>query len=305
MTWLLELLGPQYSGKTTIADLLSITLEENGIPTFRLETDNYLYNPFPIYSKLKATGQRDKAHSLLSKRWLLIHDLLITTTRKGLKNNYTVIHDHIDTSSYKLGVGKRIAKQTGRGYLSILVTAPLETLKERWKQSEISDVRIEELEKTYGRFQTLREELSFNLVIDTSLTTPDEAARQIITTTYPALSINAAAPTLKRSKKLLPSNDANPQICPGDLQILKIKDSYVIVHNHRRYVTDAEGLLILSLCNGKNSAEEIAKIAGTDLETTHGTIDFLNKSHITTAPAQLERVKVRLPVHRAKSAASS
>ncbi len=297
MPWLIELLGPQHAGKTTIADLIALTLEENGIPVVRVETDNYLYNLFPIYVKLKATDHRQEAHKLLLQRWRFIHTLLSATTKQALKGHYTVIYDHVDSTSVKRGIAKRIAKQAHAEYLSVFITAPLETLKERWRQSEINDVKIDELEKTYQRFQTLQENFGFDVTIDTSLSPPEEAARNVISATYTDLKIPDVSPAVTRRKEPQELSDERPKICPGNLQILKLKDSYVIVHNHHRYITDAQGLLIVSLCNGKKSIEEIAKIAETDLDTTRDTLNFLRNSEIAKTPDALEHVRAPIQVY--------
>ncbi len=304
MPWLIELLGPQHAGKTTIADIIALTLEENGIPAVRVETDNYLYNLFPIYVKLKATEHRQEAHKLLLQRWRFIHDLLTTTSKQALKGHYTVIHDHVDSTSVKRGIAKRVAKQAHAEYLSVFVTAPLETLKERWRQSEINVVKIEELEKTYRRFQTLQEDFEFNVTIDTSLTPPEEAARKVISATYPNLRIPDASPTITKREAPRELGDECPKICQGNLQILKMKDSYVIVHNHHRYITDAQGLLILSLCNGEKSIEEIAKIAGTDLATARDTLNFLRHSEITEATNPLEQLSAPIQVYPTERASN-
>ncbi len=304
MPWLIELLGPQHAGKTTVADIIALTLEENGIPAVRVETDNYLYNLFPIYVKLKATEHRQEAHKLLLQRWRFIHSLLTATTKQALKGHYTVIHDHVDSTSVKRGIARRIAKQAHAEYLSVFVTAPLDTLKERWRQSEINDVKIEELEKTYRRFQTLQENFGFDVTIDTSLSPPEEAARKIISATYPDLKIPDASPPVTKREEPQVLSDDRPKICSGNLQILKLKDSYVIVYNHHRYITDEQGLLILSLCNGKNSLEEIAKIAGADLDTTKSTLNFLRNSEITKATDALEHPRAPIQVYPTEGASN-
>ena len=302
MPWLIELIGPQHAGKTTIADLVALTLEENGIPALRVETDNYIYNLFPIYVKLKATEHRQEAHKLLLERWRFINDLLSTTSKHALKGNYTVIHDHIDSTSVKQGLAKRNAKQAGAGYLCVFITAPLDILKDRWRQSEITDVKIEELEKTYRRFQTIQNGFEFNLTIDTSFTPPEEAARQIVSATYPHLIIPDSVPIITTRAEPQELRYELPMICSGNLQILKLKDSYVIVHNHHRYVTDAQGLLILSLCNGKNGLEAIAKIAGTDLETAESTLKFLQAAEITQPFKALEHPGRPIQIHPTQDA---
>ena len=112
MQCLVEILGPQHAGKTTVAELVSLLLEEHAILTLRVETDNSIYNFFPVYTKLRATGQGQRAHDLLSQRWTLISSMVSSSGRTGLGNCYTVIHNHLNTCTYKLGVDLTISKGT-------------------------------------------------------------------------------------------------------------------------------------------------------------------------------------------------
>lgn len=278
MLWLVEILGPQHAGKTTIAELLSLLLEENGIPSLRVETDNYVYNFFPIYTKLKATGQNQKAHDFLSKRWNLINDIISATIRKGLQNGVTVIHDHLNTGTYKRGVDQKIAKETNAEYFSVFVTAPLESLKERWSQCTIPDGKVEQLEKTYIHLQALRQEFPFRMTVDTSVMPAEEAAGKIVSAIYPNINVQVIASSTLKVEGPQNLKNAKPHLLAENIQLIRIKDSYVIVHNHRRYITDETGLKILSLCDGKNSVKKIADKARTDLDTARKTIAFLYQS---------------------------
>jgi len=53
---------------------------------------------------------------------------------------------------------------------------------------------------------------------------------------------------------------------------------YFLVHMHKRYQADEVGFKILGLCDGKNTIERIAELAGTDPETVRKDIEFLRKA---------------------------
>ena len=111
--WLIELIGPQFSGKSTIADLLALTLEENGSSVIRVETDNYINTMFPIYSKLKVSGKFREARQLIKGRWSLLHDVISKIIHEGLARGYIVVHDHVNTRQLRRGAYKEIADGAG------------------------------------------------------------------------------------------------------------------------------------------------------------------------------------------------
>jgi aminopeptidase-like protein len=47
---------------------------------------------------------------------------------------------------------------------------------------------------------------------------------------------------------------------------------------HRRYHADEVGFKILNLCDGQNTLEKIARLAGTDLATVWSDLEFLLKA---------------------------
>ena len=59
---------------------------------------------------------------------------------------------------------------------------------------------------------------------------------------------------------------------------MKQGGGYFLVHMHKRYQADEVGFKILSLCDGKNTIERIAELAGTDPETVRKDIEFLRKA---------------------------
>jgi predicted transcriptional regulator len=55
---------------------------------------------------------------------------------------------------------------------------------------------------------------------------------------------------------------------------------------HKRYHADEVGFKILSLCDGKNTPERIAKLAGTDMETVRSDLEFLRKAGMVELSGQ-------------------
>src|SRR5881628_3816604 len=229
--WLIEFIGPQFSGKSTIADLLALTLEENGSPVLRVETDNYVYNMFPIYSKLKVSGKFREARQLIKGRWSLLHDVISKIIHEGLARGYIVVHDHVNTRQLRRGAYKEIADGAGAKYLGVYVHAPLGVLKERWRSSNIPDSPL--------------------------IVKPEPTKLPIVQ--------NVMA-------------GAGPRSVAGGLQAVKQGSGYFLVHMHKRYQADEVGFKILVLCDGKNTIERIAELAGTDPETVRKDIEFLRKA---------------------------
>ncbi|TLY02308.1 MAG: hypothetical protein E6K95_05760 [Thaumarchaeota archaeon] len=83
------------------------------------------------------------------------------------------------------GAYKEIADGAGAKYLGVYVHAPLGVLKERWRSSNIPEVKLKRLEKKHAKFLRLREELDFDAIIDTSSTPPDAAVLKIVSRIMP------------------------------------------------------------------------------------------------------------------------
>jgi predicted kinase len=275
--WLVEIIGPQLSGKSTISDLLALSLEENGLPALRVETDTFVYSMFPVYSKLKVSGKFREARHLIKGRWGLLHGAIAKVIHEGLARGYTVVHDHVNTRPYRDGAYKEIADGAGARCLGVYVYAPLEVLKERWRSNNIPKAQMQRLEEKYPKFSKLRKELRFDLIIDTSSTPPEEAVRVILSKIVPdsRLVVRAEPPKLAVAKAIMP--EARPRAV-GDLRAVKQGETYFLVHMHKRYHADEVGLKILSLCDGSNTLERIAELAGTDMETVRSDLEFLRKA---------------------------
>jgi predicted kinase len=275
--WLVEIIGPQLSGKSTISDLLALSLEENGLPALRVETDTFVYSMFPVYSKLKVSGKFREARHLIKGRWGLLHGAIAKVIHEGLARGYTVVHDHVNTRPYRDGAYKEIADGAGARCLGVYVYAPLEVLKERWRSNNIPKAQMQRLEEKYTKFSKLRKELRFDLIIDTSSTPPEEAVRVILSKIVPdsRLVVRAEPPKLAVAKAIMP--EARPRAV-GDLRAVKQGETYFLVHMHKRYHADEVGLKILSLCDGSNTLERIAELAGTDMETVRSDLEFLRKA---------------------------
>jgi predicted kinase len=275
--WLVEIIGPQLSGKSTISDLLALSLEENGLPALRVETDTFVYSMFPVYSKLKVSGKFREARHLIKGRWGLLHGAIAKVIHEGLARGYTVVHDHVNTRPYRDGAYKEIADGAGARCLGVYVYAPLEVLKERWRSNNIPKAQMQRLEEKYPKFSKLRKELRFDLIIDTSSTPPEEAVRVILSKIVPdsRLVVRAGPPKLAVAKAIMP--EARPRAV-GDLRAVKQGETYFLVHMHKRYHADEVGLKILSLCDGSNTLERIAELAGTDMETVRSDLEFLRKA---------------------------
>ncbi|HEV2193850.1 MAG TPA: AAA family ATPase [Nitrosopumilaceae archaeon] len=282
MSWLIEILGPQHSGKTSIADLTALILEENGTKCLRVEEDGLLDTFFPAYFKLRAARQREKVNDLLKARRPLLADVSLSIIRKGLDAGYTVIHDHITTRTFRQDAGKEIAKQANACYLSVFVTAPLDVLQERWKHREIDEQKIKEMEETYPRLQALREKYHFTLIIDTVETSMEEAAKRIISRIYPHMNVNVLeSATIKHEQRMTgkPANseDQRPLARLENVQLLRMKDTLIMIHRHKRFIIEETYFKILQLLDGKNTVEHIAERAGADLTKVQGFVRFLCK----------------------------
>jgi predicted kinase len=275
--WLVELIGPQLSGKSTTSDLLALALEENGLPAIRVETDSYIYSMFPIYAKLKVSGKFREARQLLEGRWGLLHRAMARIIQEGLARGYTVVHDHVNTRPFREGVNKELAAGAGARYLGVYVFAPLEVLRERWRSSNIPEVQQQRLEKKYAKFSRLREELDFDVVIDTSSTPPEAAVTIILSRIMPDSTLIVEPQPTKPAEARAVTPGTRPRSI-GDVQVVKQGNTYFLVHMHRRYHADEVGFKILSLCDGSNTLERIAELAGTDMETVRSDVVFLRKA---------------------------
>jgi predicted kinase len=283
--WLVELIGPQLSGKSTISDLLALSLEENGLPALRVETDTFVYSLFPVYSKLKVSGKFREARQLIKGRWGLLHRVIAETIHEGLARGYTVVHDHVNTQPYREGAFKEMANGAGARHLGVYVYAPLEVLKDRWRSNNIPRAQIERLEEKYPKFSRLREDIDFDVVIDTSSTSPEEAVRIVLSRIAPDATtvVRPEPPELPTVQAVTP--EAKPRSI-GDLRVVRQGDTYFLVHMHKRYHADEVGFKILSLCDGKNTPERIAKLAGTDMETVRSDLEFLRKAGMVELSGQ-------------------
>lgn len=281
MPWLIEILGPQHSGKTSIADLVALILEENAAKCLRVEEDSLIHAFFPAYVKMRSTGQKDKAHDFLNARRPFLTDVSSGIIRGGLDAGYTVIHDHLTKHKFRQGVCSQVAKDANAGYLSVFVTAPLDMLEERWVQREPDEQRIKELEETYRRLQDLKEESRFILTIDTAKTCADEAAKSIISRIYPHMNVNVLERvTIKHEQKNEPHANfeaQRPLARLENVQLVRAKDALIIINRHKRFVIEEAYLKMLQLLDGKNTVEHIAATTGADLNKVQKFVQFLSK----------------------------
>lgn len=280
MSWLIEILGPQHSGKTSIADLVALILEENAVKCLRLEEDSLIHTFFPAYVKLRSVGQREKAHELLNARRPLLTDISSSIIRKGLDEGYTVIHDHLTKHKFRQGACKEVAKQANAAYLSVFVTAPLDRLRERWNQRVPDEQRIKQLEETYQQLQALKEESPFILIIDTAKTSADEAAKHIVSRIYPDMNVNVIESATIKHRQRMAENCANseeqrPLARLENVQIIRAKDALIIINRHKRFVVEERYLKILQLIDGKNTVQNIAERSGEDLIKVQKFVQFL------------------------------
>lgn len=282
MPCLIEILGPQHSGKTSIADLVALILEENAAKCLRVEEDSLIHTFFPAYVKMRSTGQKDKAHDFLNARRPFLTDVSSGIIRRGLDAGYTVIHDHITKHKFRQGVCSQVAKDANAGYLSVFVTAPLDMLEGRWAQREPDEQRIRELEETYQRLQALRDESQFILTIDTAKTCADEAAKSIVSRIYPHMNVNVLElVNIKHAQKIAEppaySKDQTPLARLENVQLVRVKDALVIINRHKRFVIEEAYLKMLQLLDGKNTVEHIAAKTGSDLNKVQKFVQFLSK----------------------------
>jgi hypothetical protein len=232
---------------------------------------------FPVYSKLKVGGKFREARQLIKGRWGLLHGAIAKVIHEGLARGYIVVHDHVNTRPYRDGAYKEIADGAGARCLGVYVYAPLEVLKERWRSNNIPEAQMQRLEEKHPKFLKLMEDLDFDLIIDTSSTPPEEAVRVILSKIVPEtrLVVRAQPTKLGAAKTVMP--EARPRAV-GDLRAVKQGETYFLVHMHRRYHADEVGFKILNLCDGQNTLEKIARLAGTDLATVWSDLEFLLKA---------------------------
>src|SRR6267143_1557035 len=209
--WLIEIVGPQYAGKTTIADLLALALDENATKYVRVENDVLIHGFFPGYVKLRSNNEREKAHTYMHARRPLLYDLSLRIIRSALRAGYTVIYDHLETHIYRHGRARQLCRQTKARYLSVLVTAPLERLRERWNPKDRDPRRVTELEETYRKLQTLARKVPFGMTIDTSVTSLDEAAKHLMSAMNPRLNPEVLERTTIPHPRRRPRGFANPK----------------------------------------------------------------------------------------------
>ena len=278
--WLVELIGPQASGKTTIADLFALTLEDNGRAGVRVETDNYVYNLFPVYPLMKVKGDRVRAKDIIRGRWGLLHEVISATIRSGLKGGYTVVHDHVNTRPFGRGVYRQLAEEANANFLSAYIFAPTEVLRQRWSRAGISESKREQLERNLGKFERLRRESEFNVTIDTSTTSPEQAVEMLVSAILPSSALKVKPRAEETMAQIPLTDEITPKSIIEPLNAVGHDGAYGLLHNHRRYFSDELGLKILRLCNGLNTVKRIAALAGTDIETVRKDIGFLQKSKI-------------------------
>lgn len=276
--WLVEIMGPQHSGKTSIADLVALILEDNGIKCLRVEEDSLIYAFFTRYVKLRSIGHRDEAHNLLNERRPFLTEVSSAIIKKGLDAGYTIIHDHITKNKFREGVCKSVAKDANSGYLSVFLSAPLDKLEERWKHRGTDDGRIKELEDTYRHLQVLREEAGFGLNIDTYQSSAVEAAKQIVSRIYPGINVNVIEAAMKKHKQRISkiiSETQQPIVKLENVQLVRTKDAVIMIHRHKRFVIEENYFKILQLLDGHNTVEQISKKAKEDLNKVKNFVQFL------------------------------
>jgi hypothetical protein len=257
-----------------------MTLEVNGRAVVRVETDNYVYNLFPIYPLMKVRGDRAKARDLIKGRWGLLHEVIAATIRSGLNGGYTVVHDHVNTHPFGRGVYRRLAERSNANFLSVFVFAPTEVLRKRWQRAGISESKTKDLEMNLEKFERLRRECEFNLIVDTSTTLPEQAVAKIISAILPSSGLKFK-PEPQGMPTQPPLTDlTTPRSMVGPLNAVRLRGAYYLLHKHRRYFADELGLKILKLRNGMNTIKKIAALAGADIETVRKDVGFLHKSKL-------------------------
>ena len=283
--WLIEIIGPQYAGKTTIADLLALALEENGTKCVRVENDVLIHGFFPSYVKLRSNQEREKAHAYMRDRRPLLHDLSIRIIRKALQAGYTVIYDHLETRLYRRGKGLQICKQAKAGYLSVLVTAPLETLRERWNPKDRDDSRVKELVATYRRVHALAKKQPFRMTIDSSVTSADEAAKRLLSATHPRLRPDVLERTTlrlprRRPRSLRGPKGRRPLARLDQAQLVRVNDAYVLTSKHERLLLNQTHFNILRLLDGSHTIRELVEQTAADPNTVQEFLETLRDARL-------------------------
>jgi adenylylsulfate kinase-like enzyme len=286
--WVIELIGPQHAGKSTIASLLAFTLESNGVPAVWAETDTYVFNLFPQYRKLYHSGEREKASRLLDERWGFFEDILESIVMKGISAGYTVMHDHVSTSSFRKGVDKNAAESAGGRHIGVMVTAPFSVLLKRWKDANVREEKIKKMADGYAKFTRLRRDNLCDLVIDITATPPEKAVASILAMTFPKIKVDLEKmeTAKRRVSRKEPAEEITglPKISP-DLQLYREGKAYMIVFKHGSYMTDDIGNKIIRLCDGRNSVEEIVRKSRLDSQLVRAVIrNMIKKDMVTILP---------------------
>jgi thymidylate kinase len=283
--WLIEIVGPQYAGKTTIADLLALALDENATKCVRVENDMLIHGFFPGYVKLRSSNQRERAHAYMSERRPLLHDLSIRIIRKALQAGYTVIYDHLETHVYRHGKARHLCMPAKAGYLSVHVTAPLDRLRERWNERDRDPPRVKELEATYRKLQALAKKIPFKMTIDTSVTSADEGAKRLLSTMYPRLNADVLERTTIQHPRRRPRGFANSKV-PRPLarldkaQLVRVKDAYVLTSKHQRLLLNQTHFDILRLMDGRHTVGDLSEKTDADPHTVQTFLDTLRDARL-------------------------
>jgi len=283
--WLIEIVGPQYAGKTTIADLLALALDENATKYVRVENDVLIHGFFPGYVKLRSNNEREKAHTYIHARRPLLHDLSLRIIRSALRAGYTVIYDHLETHIYRNGRARQLCRQTNARYLSVLVTAPLERLRERWNPKDRDPRRVRELEETYRKLQTLARKVPFRMTIDTSVTSLDEAAKHLMSAMNPRLNPEVLERTTIPHPRRRPRGFANPKV-PRPLarlekaQLVRVRDAYVLTSQHQRLLLNPTHIAILRLLDGRHTIGDLAEKTDADPNTVQAFLEELREARL-------------------------
>lgn len=283
--WLIEIVGPQYAGKTTIADLLALALDENATKCVRVENDVLIHGFFPGYVKLRSTDQRERAHAYMSERRPLLHDLSIRIIQNALRAGYTVIYDHLETHIYRRGRARQLCKPASAGYLSVLVTAPLDLLRERWNDKDRNPLRVKELEATHRKLQALAKKVPFRMTIDTSVTSAEEAAKHLLSTIDPRLNADVLERTTIQLPRRRPRGFANHQV-PRPLarldkvQLVRVKDAYVLTSKHERLLLSQTHFDLLRLMDGRHTVGDLSEKTDADPHTVETFLETLRDARL-------------------------
>jgi hypothetical protein len=274
---------------------MALALEDNGIRAVRVETDVYVAGLFPVYSKLKALEKFDEAHRLFSERWPFIQDVTSLIIRKSLAAGFTVLHDHVNIRPFRKGVDRAIAEESGARHLGVLVTAPLSDLKERWALSHIPEAKVRKMVASYSEFEELGREKRFGMVFDTSLSRVEDAAKRILSTMFRGIVVDVGRQVRVHFAEPDVSEEARPKLKEG-VRVIRENDAYLLVYQHRRYMSDVTCARIVRLCDGSNTFAEMAQQAKTDMETVRGTVEVLHRSGMLRYPlmASPSRVGTRV-----------